>query len=65
MVLLHQENSPAHKIGVAMGGVHGSGFELTDHPPYSPDLAAIFKVLDYCSMYMHLIRNNAVSIRKD
>ena len=38
-VLLHQENAPAHKSLVAMSAVHDCGFELIDHPPYSPDLA--------------------------
>ena len=38
-VLLHQENALAHKSLVAMSAVHDRGFELIDHPPYSPDLA--------------------------
>ena len=38
-VLLHQDNAPAHKSLVAMSTVHDCGFELIDHPPYSPDLA--------------------------
>ena len=38
-VLHHQENAPAHKSLVAMSAVHDRGFELIDHPPYSPDLA--------------------------
>ena len=38
-VLLHQDNAPAHKSLVAMSAVHDCGFELIDHPPYSPDLA--------------------------
>ena len=38
-VLLHQDNTPAHKSLVAMSAVHGCDFELIDHPPYSPDLA--------------------------
>ena len=37
--LLHQDNAPAHKSLVAMSAVHDCGFELIDHPPYSPDLA--------------------------
>ena len=39
-VLLHQDNAPAHKSLVAMSAVHDRGFELIDHPPYSPDLAS-------------------------
>ena len=39
-VLLHQDNAPAHKSLVAMSAVHDCGFELIDHPPYSPDLAS-------------------------
>ena len=38
-VLLHQDNVPAHKSLVALSAVHDCGFELIDHPPYSPDLA--------------------------
>ena len=38
-VLLHQDNVPAHKYLVAMFAVHDCGFELIDHPPYSPNLA--------------------------
>ena len=38
-VLLHQDNAPAHKSLVAMSAVHDYGFELIDHPSYSPDLA--------------------------
>ena len=38
-VLFHQDNAPAHKPVVAMAAVHDCGFELVDHPPYSPDLA--------------------------
>ena len=37
-VLLHQDNAPAHKSLVAMSAVHDCGFELIDHPLYSPDL---------------------------
>ena len=33
-VLFHQDNNHAHKSVVAMAAVHG--FELVDHPPYSP-----------------------------
>ena len=38
-VLYHQDSARAHKSGVAMAAVHDCGFELVDHPPYSPDLA--------------------------
>ena len=38
-VLLHQDNASAHNSLVAMSAVHDCGFELIDHPPYSPDLA--------------------------
>ena len=36
-VLFH--NAPAHNSVVAMAVVHVCGFEMVDHPPYSPDLA--------------------------
>ena len=38
-VLFHQDNAPAHKSLVAMAAVCYCGFELVNHPPYSPDLA--------------------------
>ena len=37
--LLHQDNAPAHKSMIAMAAAHDCGFELIEHPPYSPDLA--------------------------
>lgn len=39
-VLFHQDNAPAHKSAVAMAKLDELGYELVDHPPYSPDLAA-------------------------
>ena len=38
-VLFHQDNAPAHKARVSIAAINESGFELVDHPPYSPDLA--------------------------
>lgn len=38
-VILHQDNAPSHKSCVAMAAIHEAGFNLLDHPPYSPDLA--------------------------
>jgi histone-lysine N-methyltransferase SETMAR len=38
-VLFHQDNAPAHKSTVAMAAINECGFELLEHPPYSPDLA--------------------------
>ena len=38
-VLFHLDNAPAHKSVVAMAVVHDYGFEVVDHPLYSPDLA--------------------------
>jgi [histone H3]-lysine36 N-dimethyltransferase SETMAR len=38
-VLFHQDNAPSHKSGVAMAAIHDAGFEILEHPPYSPDLA--------------------------
>ena len=37
--MFHQDNVPAHKSMVAMAAMRDCGFELIDHPPYSPDLA--------------------------
>lgn len=34
-----QDNAPAHKSHVAMQKIRDLGFELLEHPPYSPDLA--------------------------
>jgi [histone H3]-lysine36 N-dimethyltransferase SETMAR len=38
-VLFHQDNAPVHESRVAVAAIHEAGFELLDHPPYSPDLA--------------------------
>jgi [histone H3]-lysine36 N-dimethyltransferase SETMAR len=38
-VLFHQDNAPSHTSCVAMAAIHQAGFELVEHPPYSPDLA--------------------------
>lgn len=38
--LFHQDNAPAHRSAVAMAKLHELGYELVEHPPYSPDLAA-------------------------
>ena len=38
-VLFHQDNAPAHMSVVAMAAVRDCGFEVVDHPSYSPDLA--------------------------
>lgn len=39
VVLFHQDNAPPHKARVAMAAIKEAGFELMEHPPYSPDLA--------------------------
>ena len=38
-VLFHHDNAPAHTSQVAMAALHENGFELLEHPAYSPDLA--------------------------
>lgn len=38
-VLLLHDNAPVHKAQVAMAAVQRMGFEILEHPPYSPDLA--------------------------
>ena len=42
-----------HTSLVAMAAVHDCGFELFDHPPYSPDLAPSDYVL-FPNMIKHL-----------
>ena len=37
-LLFHQENVPAHKSAVALAAIHDCGFQLVEHPSYSPDL---------------------------
>ncbi len=41
MVLLHQENAPAHKSVVEMAAVLDCDSELVNHDPYAPDLPTI------------------------
>lgn len=38
-VILHQDNAPAHKAASTMLEIDLLGFQLIDHPAYSPDLA--------------------------
>ena len=37
-VLFHHDNTPAHKLAVALAAIHDCGFQLVEHPAYSPDL---------------------------
>ena len=39
IVLLLQENAPAHTSQVALTAATEYGFEVLHHPPYSPDMA--------------------------
>jgi [histone H3]-lysine36 N-dimethyltransferase SETMAR len=38
-VLLLHDNAPVHKSRVALAALHKVGFNILNHPPYSPDLA--------------------------
>jgi len=38
-VFFHQDDAPVHKSHISMTTIHNAGFELVDHPQYSPDLA--------------------------
>lgn len=38
-VLFHHDNAPAHRSDVAGAAIRSAGFQLIQHPPYSPDLA--------------------------
>ena len=38
-VTFHQDNAPVHKSAIAISAIYHCGFELMEHPPYSPDLA--------------------------
>ena len=44
-ILFHQDNAPAHRARCTMAMLDTLGFEIMDHPPYSPDLA-------YCDFYL-------------
>lgn len=39
ITLFHKDNALAHNATVALATVQEAGFELVEHPPYSPDLA--------------------------
>ena len=64
-VLFHQDNAPAHKSVVAMAAVRDCGFELVDHPPYSPDLAPsdYFLFPNMKKPHLHVGRWEALSDR--
>lgn len=36
-VLFLQDNAPPHRWEVALTAIRSAGFEVLDHPPYSPD----------------------------
>lgn len=38
-VIFHQDNAPAHRANSTLLEISLLGFELLQHPPYSPDLA--------------------------
>jgi histone-lysine N-methyltransferase SETMAR len=38
-IIIHQDNTPAHKSVLAMGKLMDLHYELLEHPSYSPDLA--------------------------
>ncbi len=38
-VIFHQDNAPAHRAASTMLELAVLGFQVLDHPPYSPDLA--------------------------
>lgn len=38
-ILFHQDNAPAHKSFLVMAKLDEYGFDVVNHPPYSPDLA--------------------------
>lgn len=38
-VLLLHDNAPVLKSRVALAALHKVGFDILNHPPYSPDLA--------------------------
>lgn len=38
-VIFHQDNAPAHRAASTMLEIGVLGFQVLDHPPYSPDLA--------------------------
>ena len=37
--ILHHDNAPSHRAAQTTETIKRLGFELLDHPPYSPDLA--------------------------
>lgn len=38
-IILHQDNAPAHTAATTCLEIELLGFDLLEHPPYSPDLA--------------------------
>ena len=40
-IIFHQDNAPGHRADSTMLEINLLGFELLQHPPYSPDLAPL------------------------
>lgn len=38
-VIFHQDNAPSHRASSTQTTIQQLGFEVLDHPPYSPDLS--------------------------
>ena len=38
-VIFYQDNAPSHRAASTQAVIHDLGFELLEHPAYSPDLA--------------------------
>jgi histone-lysine N-methyltransferase SETMAR len=55
-VLFHQDNAPPHKCRITTAKIEELGFEVVDHPPYSPDLAPSDYYL-FSDLKRHLVKN--------
>ena len=38
-MIFHQDNAPSHRAATTQTAINQLGFEILDHPPYSPDLS--------------------------
>jgi hypothetical protein len=48
--LFHRDDSPVHKIVIAMTATNNSNYTVIEHPPYSPTDSSLHKFLSHSKL---------------